>query len=273
MASIVRRHDRDRYLTALFAPADRREALLAVYAFNHEIAKTREIVTEPMLGRIRLQWWRESIDSIYGDGPLRPHEVAEPLAEAVRRFGLRREHFDRLIDARELDLGTEPPATLAALEAYCEGTSARLVWLALETLGARDEAAGKAGEEIGIAYALAGLIRAIPFHARLRRQYIPADIAAEAGLDPRELFELKPSPALARVTERLTRQARDHLARARALRPGVPRVALPALLPARLAEIHLRSLERAGFNPLDPRLARARSSSLRLTIAAVRGRY
>ncbi|HEY4547783.1 MAG TPA: squalene/phytoene synthase family protein, partial [Pedomonas sp.] len=75
-AETVRRHDRERYLTALFAPADRREALFALYAFNYEVAKTREAVTEKTLGRIRLEWWRETIDGIYAGATPRAHYVA-----------------------------------------------------------------------------------------------------------------------------------------------------------------------------------------------------
>src|SRR4051812_807159 len=101
VGAIVRRHDRDRFLTALFAPAARREDLLALYAFNFEVAKTREVVTEPMLGQIRLQWWREAVDEIYRGGRVRTHEVVQPLAEAARRGALSRAHLDRMIDARE----------------------------------------------------------------------------------------------------------------------------------------------------------------------------
>ncbi len=73
-ARLLRRYDYDRFLTGLFAPAGRREALYAVYAFNLEIARTREAVSEPMLGQIRLQWWREAIEEIYA-GRVRRHEV------------------------------------------------------------------------------------------------------------------------------------------------------------------------------------------------------
>ena len=62
---VVRDQDRDRFLLSLFAPADRREALWALFAFNHEIAKTREVVTEMQLGLIRLQWWREQVTNIF----------------------------------------------------------------------------------------------------------------------------------------------------------------------------------------------------------------
>src|SRR5579862_359448 len=163
LAGFVRAHDRDRYQTALFAPAGRREALFALYAFNYEIARVREIVTQPMLGQIRLQWWREIVDAGFAGRPPRPHEVAEPLAAAIRRFAPTRAHFDALIDTRERDLDDAPPATMAALEEYAEGTAATLLYLALEVLGVRGSTAIAAAREIGILYALAGLLRAMPF--------------------------------------------------------------------------------------------------------------
>lgn len=274
VARLVRRHDRDRYLTALFAPADRRNALMALYAFNHEVAKTRESVTEPMLGRIRLQWWREGLEAAYGGGPIRKHEVLQPLAEAIRRYDLSRSEFEALIDARELDLAAEPPATVAALEAYCADTSGRLQVLALEVLGVRDAAAVTAAREAGIAFAIAGLLRAVPFHARARRQYIPADLAEEVGLDIAALQELKPSPALAAAAKRLAGRAREHLAAARARAAEMPSAALPALLPARLAAAHLGAIERAGFDVFNPRLALPRGGNgLRLAWAALIRRY
>ena len=99
----VRRHDPERFLTCLFAPAERREALFALYAFNQEVAKTRAIVSEPLLGEIRLTWWREAIAQIYEGTPLQ-HAVVRALAEAVRAHDLPRAPFDRLIEARGQDL-------------------------------------------------------------------------------------------------------------------------------------------------------------------------
>src|SRR5215813_7687641 len=99
----VRRFDRDRYLTALFAAPPARADLMALYAFNLEVAKTRETVREPLMGLMRLQWWRDCIAEIYAGGASR-HQVAQPLAGAIHRHGLERTLFDRLIDAREADL-------------------------------------------------------------------------------------------------------------------------------------------------------------------------
>jgi NADH dehydrogenase [ubiquinone] 1 alpha subcomplex assembly factor 6 len=274
VARLVRRYDRDRFLTALFAPAERRDDLFALYAFNHEIARIREVVSEELLGRIRLQWWRENLDAIYGGSAVRRHEVVEPLALAIRGRGLSREHFERLIDARELDLAEEPPASLAALEAYAEATSSRLLFLALEVLGERGASALAAGRAIGIAYALAGLLRAIPFHARAKRLYLPQDRVAAAGLAvDRELFELRSSPALRRVVAEVAALAQRHLDEARPLAAAVVPPARPALLPAVLARADLARLARAGFDPFDPRLARPDAlRSWRLALAMLRRR-
>src|SRR5882672_5990315 len=255
VAALVRRHDHDRFQTVLFAPAARREALFALYAFNYEIARVRESVTEPMLGQIRLQWWRETIGAAFESGPVRNHIVVEPLTASIRELALSRAHFERLIDARELDLAEDPPASLAALEEYAEASSARLVYLALEILGVRDAAAGEGGLHVGIAYSLAGLLRAMPFQARTRRRFIPADIAARTGLAEQDYGAMRGTPGLRAATAELAAAASRHLDTARAHRGKIPRSALPALLPAFVAQRSLARLKRVGYDPFDPSLA------------------
>jgi NADH dehydrogenase [ubiquinone] 1 alpha subcomplex assembly factor 6 len=252
LAALVRGHDRDRYQTALFAPAGRREALFVLYAFNYEIARVRESITQPMLGQIRLQWWREVIDAADAGGPARQHEVALPLTAAIREYGLPRAAFDRMIDARETDLADAPPADLAALENYAEATSAGLVQLALGVLGVGDRGAHAAGRHVGIAYALAGLLRAIPLHAQAGRRYVPNDIATRVELDLADYAALRATPALRAAIAEITAAARAHLAAARNI--AVPRAARPALLPAIIAERFLGRLKRAGDNPFAAEL-------------------
>ena len=255
LAALVRRHDRDRYLTALFAPGDKREALLALYAFNYEVARVRESVSEPMLGQIRLQWWREVVAAADAGAPPRAHQVAAPLAAAIRTFAMTRRHFDRLIDAREGDLADDAPAGLAALVDYAEATSAGLVHLALEILGVRQPAAAAAARHVGIAYALTGLLRAMPFHAGSGRRYIPQEVAAAEGLDLGDYARLRASPALRRAVATIGDAAAGQLAAAREQRGEVTRRALPALLPAVVAEHTLAQLRRADWDPFDRALA------------------
>src|SRR5215831_11598806 len=227
-AQILRRQDPERYLTALFAPADRREGLFALYAFNLELARVRESVREPIMGRMRLQWWRDTVSGIYAGEP-RAHEVVRPLAAAIAAHGLDRGLLDRLIDAREQDMEPEPPADLAALLDYARGTSSTLTELALEILGRPGPAVREAGRALGIAWALTGLLRAVPFHAGQRRLYLPAAWLAEAGLKPNQLFERGSSPALREVARRVAEEAGRWLAEARRGRGAVGRRFQPAL--------------------------------------------
>jgi phytoene synthase len=271
--ALVRSHDRDRFQTALFAPAEHREALFALYAFNYEVARVRESVREEMLGQIRLQWWREAIDAAYGGGPVRRHEIVEAVTAAIRERNLARAFFDRLIDTRERDLDDAPPADMAALEAYAEGSSATLIYLVLEVLQVSVPPALEAARHAGIAYALSGLVRAVPVHAKAGRSYIPATLAAETGLDPRDYAALRATPALRQAVETIAGAARGHLAAARELRRDVPAAALPALLPARIAETALRRLERAGFDPFAGAALADPLQSWRLAYAALRGRF
>jgi NADH dehydrogenase [ubiquinone] 1 alpha subcomplex assembly factor 6 len=269
----VRRHDNDRYLTALHAPASRREALFALYAFNVEIAKTRETVSEPVIGQIRLQWWREAIDEAYA-GTVRDHAVLRPLAAAIEEHGLSRRHFDALIDAREFDLTDEPPATLEALVDYTADTSSTLVHLALEILGEREGAAHEAAGPLGIAWGLTGLLRAAAFHARAKRQYLPASLMEAANADRSDLFELRGSPALASVAKDVADEAHRQLAAGRAHVARVRRAAIPALLPATLGEMYLRRMTRLDHDLLGaPVTISQPRRQLRLMRSALLGRY
>jgi phytoene synthase len=243
--ALVRKADYDRYLAALFAPPELRQYLFTLYAFNYEVAKTAETVTQPMLGHIRLQWWRDSIEELYG-GKQRDHEVVQALGETLRACDLPRALFDSLIDARENDLEDMPFAGIASLEGYADKTSGHVMRLAARVLGA-DDGLDPAAREAGIAYALAGLLRALPYHAGRRRLMLPMDLLNAAGLSPENLFAGEASAALSAVIVQIANTARAHLGAARAM--DVSRRFLPALLPATLTPLYGKALTRSGFNP------------------------
>ncbi|MHA1113771.1 MAG: phytoene/squalene synthase family protein [Alphaproteobacteria bacterium] len=246
-ADQARRFDRDRFLCALFAPADRREALYALYAFNHEIAKVRETVSEPLLGRMRLQWWRESLAAAAAGHPP-DHPVASALAGAIGRHGLDSGQFERLISARAGELDDWAPTDLDELCTHAEETSAPLALLALRVLDAETAAARVAARHVGIAWALTGILRMAVRHDRF-----PADIMAAEGVAAR---------------------ARAHLAEARAVAADVPPAARPVLLPATLADGYLARLRRAGNDPRHPSFAQARPAGrTRLLWRVARGGY
>lgn len=269
----VRRYDNDRYLTALFAPHDRREALFALAAFNLEIAKIREVVSEPMLGEMRLQWWREVIDEI-ADGRVRKHEVVGPLAAATRQFDLPIGDLHPLIDARAFDLEDRAPRDLAELEAYAEATTAPLNRLAFMVLGVTAEAADATARALGMATALTGLLRAVPFHARQRRVYLPTETVEAVAVEMGELFELRPHAGLAKAVERLAGVAARHLDAARVSGRGLPRSASAVMLQAVQTAGHLKVLRKSGFDVFAPGVQAERPwRVIDLTCRALLGRY
>lgn len=159
---LVRKHDPDRFFLSLFAPADRLEALWTLFAFNHEIAKTREVVSEPMLGQIRLQWWRDALAGIYDETRVLEHEVVQPLAEIIQNHDLPRDALEALIDAREHDLAETRFGDEETILRYAEDTSYPLLKLALRICGAEEE--GDVTRAVGRNYALIGLLRSIPYN-------------------------------------------------------------------------------------------------------------
>ncbi len=254
LAARVRAVDPDRYATVLFAPAATRPALFALVAFNHEIARVREVVSEPVLGQIRLHWWREALEGIYAGAPP-AHDVARALADALALGRLERAILERMIEARERDLAEEPPARIEELLSYAQDTAGGLIELMLQALDADVPAAREAGRAIGAAYALVGLARAIPFHARARRSYLPSALLAEHGLAAEDLYRQEPPQALPAAVAKIAGLARVHLLEARDLAGPVPRRAVPALLSAAVAETYLRRLDRAGYDVYHPSVA------------------
>lgn len=272
-AHTVRANDPDRYLLATLAPGAVRDALFAVYAFNVEIARTREMVSEAMLGEIRLQWWRDEIEAIYAGSGLR-HAVAENLSGVVASCGLTRAHFDRLIDARADDLDDGPPENLDALLRYAEETSAPLLALALEIHDSQAAAAYEAARRVGVAWSLLGLVRAMPFHLRARRRFLPDDLLGEHGVVLRDMLELRTSEALRSAVRDLARRVEEALRMATTNRHILDKGSEPVLLQARLAQIHLRRLAACDFDPFDPRLAApAPMAAWRLGLRKLFARY
>ena len=182
-AGLVRDQAPGRYLATLFAPASVRPALFGLYAFDHEIAKVRHVVSEPMAGLIRFQWWRDALDAIAAGRPAPAHPVARALQDAWRSFEISRARLDAAIDARERELDQAAPATLAALEQHLAATSSGLVLAALQLLGVRDQPASDAGCRVGLAIGLADLLREIDVD-RERVLFLPRDLLSRHGIAP-----------------------------------------------------------------------------------------
>lgn len=256
-AAIARARDPDRFFCALFAPADRREALFTLIAYNSELARAREAARNPLAALMRLQWWRDAVAAAAEGRPPLRHEVAAPLHAAIAAGLLAPEELAALADAREAEAEEEGFPTREAFEAYLRGTAGSFAVAAGRLLGANGGPAMLALQEAGTLFGLAGVLRSVPALARQGRCLLPRDALAEMGLTPPEVSAAPDAPAARAVIAALAGLALPRLDRARqALRqtatasgPGLPRRALAAALPLVLAARDLPRLARGAEVP------------------------
>jgi phytoene synthase len=249
---LVRAGDKDRFLATLFAPQKYRRALYTLYAFNLEVTRTRELAREPMPGEIRLQWWRDALGGA-GRGEVDAHPVAASLRDVVVRYRLPPQMLVELIDARSFDLYDEPMASLSYLERYAAQTSSVLLELAARILGdGRDLGTSDLTRHAGIAYAIAGLLRALPIHAARGQLYLPADLMQRYGAQSIDVFAGRETTELRAVLAELRLVARHHLGAARGLLNDMAPQVAPALLPVALVRPALDRMERRSYQPFSP---------------------
>jgi phytoene synthase len=253
----VRAADHDRYLSALYAPADKRDALLALYAFNAEIAGVRDRIHEPLPGEVRLQWWRDVIADDADTG----HPTADALRATIAAHRLPKAAFDNMLEARIFDLYDDPMPSRTDLEGYCGETAAALIQLAamvLDPVAAPGfaELAGRAG----CAQAITGLLLLLPLNRRRGQCFVPADILAAAGTTPEEFVKGEGGAAAERAVVAMIALAREHLNAFEKGAPALPVSLRPAFLPLALIRAYLDKMEKAGRSPLN---ATATLSTLR----------
>ncbi len=241
-AELVRAADRDRFIAALFAPAEQRGALYALYAFNSEVARVREVAREALPGEIRLQWWSEVIAGERSE-EAGANPVAAAVLAAIARHRLSSAKLVDLIEARRFDLYDDPMPGLVDLEAYAEKTSSALFSLVAQILAGVD--AGAVATPAGIAFAIAGLIRAFPLHAARGQLYLPTELLDRHQVRPHDIFAGRSTPGLAAALAELRVLGRRHLDAAHERIRTLPREAIPALLPVALVRPALDRLERS----------------------------
>jgi phytoene synthase len=250
-AELVRAADRDRFLSSLFAPAEYRGALHALYAFNVEVARVREVAREPLPGEIRLQWWSEVVNGGRAEEAA-ANPVASALLTVIERHRLAVPALTALLDARGFDLYDDPMARLADLEAYARKTSSALLALAAQILGGEGEVTEPVANPAGIAYAIAGLIRAFPLHAARRQLYVPLELLDRHGVEPQDIFAGKSPENLRGALAELQAIARRHLLAAHQQIATLPDATLPAFLPVALVRPSLDRLARCDpFAPAE----------------------
>lgn len=264
-AALVERGDPDRFAAARLA-GESAWKLHALYGFNLEVARISSVVSEPLLGEIRLQWWRDVVAEAYDGAPPRAHEVAGPLHALIAEGRLPRARFDALLDARAQDIGGMRLSGGEALTGYLAATSGGLMALGALALGG-DAATADVAAEVGTATGLGRMILALPA--------LDAMESHPMGVLDGKAMRAKTMPAgLAETLRPLAEAALARLAAARARRREVAPAALPSLLADWTAEPALVAAAKPGFDLFDPALTESEFRRRgRLAWRALRGRY
>jgi phytoene synthase len=248
-AGLVRESDPDRYYAALFAPADRRPHLLAISAFSGEVGRVRETISGPMPGEIRLQWWRDALSG-EARGSVADHPVAAALTDTIERFRLPVQAFLDLIEARTFDLYDDPMPSTEDLEGYLGETSSALIRLgSLVLADGRDPGHADAAGHGGLAFGVAGLLRALPWHARRGQVFVTRDILERQGVTRDDIVMGRGGPGFLAALADMRELARRHLARFEELRSSIPAEIRSAFLPPALVSAYLTRMERPGYDP------------------------
>ncbi|MGA7771591.1 MAG: squalene/phytoene synthase family protein [Pseudolabrys sp.] len=246
-ADRVRDADRDRYLAALFAPADKRGALFALYAFDVEIVQVRELARELMPGEIRLQWWREVL---FGEraGEAAANPVAAALTEIFERYAFIRDPLVDMVEAHRFDIHNEPMASVEELQCYASRTAGAVFGLAARLLGG--EISQVVTTESGSAQTIADVLSRLPRHAARRQLYVPLDILRHYGVDPEDVFAMRATPALRAALAELRLRARRSLEGVVAVE--IPETIQPVFLPLAPLRQWLLDMEKPGYDPFQP---------------------
>ena len=186
VGEIASRHDPDRFLMSMICPPERRTALWSLTAFNYEIAKTREVVSETTIGLIRLQWWRDMIESIYEGQAVQDHLILQGVQAAVQDYGLDQADFETLIHGREFDLEDVLPASIGGLRNYASFTTAPLNRMMLKILAQDEE--DIVIEQVSQNYAMTGLLRSLALHAAQQRCYLPEELVQREDVNIHSIY-------------------------------------------------------------------------------------
>jgi 15-cis-phytoene synthase len=252
-AELVRTYDFARYASTLFAPAAQRRALLALYAFNVEISRVREQVSQPLPGEMRLQWWTDMLAGA-GHGGIEGNPVAAELQLAIGNWRLPVERLARLIEEHQFDLYNDPMPTKAALEGYINDTSSALFWLGAGIAGQQSDEIEHLARHAGLAQGIVQLIAALPQDASRRQLFVPLQLLESHGSGMEEVFAGKQTPQLRATLDQLIGEAREHLTAAFDLLANAQPVTRPVFLPLALVARDLQRMSRADNDPFLPRV-------------------
>lgn len=267
-AQELQKTDHDQFMLGLYTPDEKRDGFYALQLFAQETARIRDLVNEPHLGLIRLQWWRDLVDAVYqGQEDHSENGTHREFCETIRTKHIDKDLFDRYLNARQFDLEDMAHDDIAALLRYLEATGGTIAQMkAIHLTGKESPAADK----VGTAQALCDLLRTLPYQARTGRCKIPTALLKKHALSLKEFQDFKPNEALNACVEELANEAQRLILVARTEKSTTNAVLLGTVA----MEDYLKRLEKVTYDPFNPNIGGGRlSRQVKLMIKAWRGRY
>lgn len=250
-ADLVRSHDFVRYASTLFMPAVERRALLSIYAFNVEISRVRDQVSQPLPGEMRLQWWTDTLEGA-GHGGVEGNPVAAELLHTIGEYRLPIQPLSRLIEEHQFDLYNDPMPSMAALEGYVTDTSAALFSLGARIAAQPSAATDHLARHAGLAQGIVQVIAALPTDSARRQLFVPLQLLQQHGSGVEQVYSGKQTPQVRAAIDQLVGEARNHLRTAFDLLAHVPPQVRPVFLPLALEYRDVKRMSRADYDPFVP---------------------
>ncbi|WP_135078100.1 squalene/phytoene synthase family protein [Terasakiella sp. SH-1] len=267
-AQEIHAHDHDQFLCGLFVSEDHREAFYALQIFYRETARIRDMVTEPHMRLMRLQWWRDLIADIYaGRAPNVETGMHKEIIAALKARNIEQDLFDRYFNARQFDMEDRVHDDMASLRRYSEATGGTIAQIKEQAIGLSPT---DAALKVGAAGTLAGMLQTIAFQARHNRCKIPTALVKKHQLSLKSVMELTCTAALKGCVKEIVAECCKLIKEARECKVETN----PVLLSTIAIEDYLTRLEKVGFDPFNPNLGNGRLiKQIKLGFKAWRGSY
>ncbi|HVO02235.1 MAG TPA: presqualene diphosphate synthase HpnD [Candidatus Cybelea sp.] len=203
------------YSAMRMLPAERRNAMYAIYTFCREVDDIADEAAPLEEKRAALEEWRAEIDRLYGGKPLKP--VARALMEPVKSYALRKQDFLAVIDGMEMDAEQDIVAPdIATLDLYCDRVASAVGHLSVRAFGANEPEADVVAHHLGRALQLTNILRDIAEDAERGRLYLPRELLEQQGIPYADLKSVLTHPKLRKVCRDVAILALDHFSKARA---------------------------------------------------------
>ena len=240
------------YYSFMFLPAERRQAITALYAFCREVDDVVDECHDPSLAQAKLAWWRQELGRVYSGTPT--HPVGLALQDVVGRYGMAEEQLEEIIDGMAMDLQQTRYLDFKGLQLYCYRVASVVGLLAAGIFGYQERQTLKYAHDLGIAFQLTNIIRDVGEDARRGRVYLPLDELKRFDVSLADILNARHSDNFQRLMEFQIERAERYYAQAMAQLPAVDRKAQrPGLVMAAIYRTLLDEIRRDGCRVLNQR--------------------